>query len=61
MEHAKQIKFFVQHLADQYLGEWKNFTKQCGQQFGKICFSSTLPISSGGWLYAEECFPGTQI
>jgi len=60
MEHTKQTKFFVQHFADQYLGEWKKFTKKCGQ-FGKICFSSSLPLSVGGWLYEEECFPGTQI
>lgn len=24
MEHTKQTKFFVQHLADQYLAEWKS-------------------------------------
>ena len=24
MEHTKQTKFSVQHLANQYLGEWKS-------------------------------------
>jgi hypothetical protein len=34
-ERTKQTKFFVQHLADQYLGQWKSLLNNVGNNLGR--------------------------
>jgi hypothetical protein len=48
MEHKKQTKFFVQHLADQYLGEWKSLLNNVDNNLGRsdsVPHCHSLPVA----------------